>query len=111
LIASPDDIGKLVYSGGPSSGSHGEAQVICAVCSVPGSICGGYLVEWIRLSEHQVISTSGKAAGKTSAVIAENPVAGSHRIGPYDCQMEGPDDDGLDFIPAAQMHGGRFALA
>ena len=83
---------------------------MCSVWSSPSRICSGYLVEWIRLSERP--NSGSRIVPERSRTEVELP-AGTARetVDPVEWGMQGPGDDGLDFVPAAIMHGGRFTLA
>jgi hypothetical protein len=91
-------------------GYEGEARVLCAVTSraaaSAATACSGYMVEWLWLSSppppDAAAATSAPAAGEDGMARGK---------GPADASADARADDGLDFVPEADMHGGRFVPA
>ena len=89
---------------------EGEARVLCAVTShaATATVCSGYMVEWLWLSSpppqsHAAIAPPAAEAGEDGTARSKgsaDALADAARA-----------KDGLDFVPAADMHGGRFVPA
>jgi hypothetical protein len=91
-------------------GYEGEARVLCAVTSHAGAsaatVCSGYMVEWLWLSSPP---PPGVAADTPAAAAGEHGMGRGE--GSADALADARADDGLDFVPEADMHGGRFVPA
>jgi hypothetical protein len=92
------------------SGCEGEARVLCAVTShaaaPTATACSGYMVEWLWLSSpppHPDADDIPPAPGTGEDRAARGKGAAAW--------ADARANDGLDFVPAADMHGGRFVSA
>ena len=88
-------------------GYHGEARVLCAVTShaaaSASTVCSGYMVEWLWLSSlPPPVAAADTPAGEDGTARGQ---------GSADASADARADDGLDFVPEADMHGGRFIPA